>query len=59
MNEMAKNENEKWAKIREEKLRKALEKTVAKQDAEKAFFHKKNNGLFNEFKKNRAVAAEK
>jgi hypothetical protein len=59
MNEMAKMEKERWDKIRNEKLKKALEKTEAKQENEKNFFHKKMNLIFIEFKKNRAIESEK
>lgn len=56
---MARNEKERWDKIRNEKLRKELEKITIKQDNEKNFFHKKMNLIFNEFKKNRALETEK
>lgn len=59
MNEMAKSEKERWDKIRNEKLKKELEKTVAKQENEKNFFFKKMNLIFVEFKKNRAIETEK
>jgi hypothetical protein len=59
MSEMAKNEREKWDKVRNEKLKKALEKTVSKQENELNFFHKKMNLIFVEFKKNRALETEK
>ena len=56
---MAKMEKERWDKVRNDKLKKALEKTVAKQENEKIFFHKKMNLIFVEFKKNRAIETEK
>ena len=38
---MARVENEKWEKHRNEKLKKELEKTVSKQENENQHFHKK------------------
>lgn len=56
---MAKAEKERWDKIRAEKLKKTLEKTVTKHEGEKAFFHKKMTSEFNEAKKARAIETEK
>ena len=49
---MARVENEKWEKHRNEKLKKELEKTVSKQENENQHFHKKMKLILNEFKKN-------
>jgi hypothetical protein len=59
MNEMAKNEKDKWDKVRAEKLKKTLEKTIFKHEGEKSFFYKKNTADFNEAKKSRATETEK
>jgi hypothetical protein len=56
---MARVENEKWEKHRNEKLKKELEKTVSKQENENQHFHKKMKLILNEFKKNRAIETEK
>jgi len=59
INEMVKNEQEKWEKHKNEKLKKELDKIRVKQENEMQFFHKKMNLIFNEFKKNRAIETEK
>jgi len=59
INEMAKNEQEKWENHRNEKLKKELDKIRARQENEMQFFQKKMNNIYNEFKKNRAIETEK
>lgn len=56
---MEKDEKERWEKIRNDKLKKEIEKITTKQKNEKNFFDKKMNLIFNEFKKNRALETEK